>query len=240
MTGAASSLGPRLLAFDLDGTLINSIGDIASSVNRALLDHYGADGLLPLEAVRSFVGGGARQLIERCLAALARPGADADPVLGRFLRVYSARAVETTCLYPGMREVLEEAAKHAKLAVLTNKPGDMSRQIVRGLDLDRFFISVIGGDDLGTKKPEPEGILTLATLAGADPEEVALVGDSAVDVLTARRAGALAIGVRWGYDRPGMERERPDLVARAPADILRLFKAGPVRDRSCDPEARDL
>jgi phosphoglycolate phosphatase len=166
-------------------------------------------------------------LIERCLSALARPAEDLGAVFERFLVIYRARSVETTCLYPGMREALDEIAKHAKLAVLTNKPGDLSRAIVRELGIAGRFIEVIGGDDLGTKKPDPEGLLKLSALAGAGPEETALVGDSAVDVITARQANALAIGALWGYDRAGVELERPDIAVRAPKDVARLFSPEP-------------
>lgn len=214
---------PRLVAFDLDGTLIDSIVDIASSVNQALFERYGESGCLPIESVRGFVGGGARLLIERCLEFLGRPPLDAGAVFERFLVIYRARAVETTLLYPGMRDALDQIERHAKIAVLTNKPGVMSRAIVRALGLEGRFVGVIGGDDLKTKKPDPEGLLKLASLAGVSPLETAMVGDSAVDVQTARRAGALAIGVLWGYDRAGVEQERPPLVATAPADIARLF-----------------
>lgn len=223
MTPRISRARPRLVAFDLDGTLVDSIEDIARSVNEALVERYGASGALPVDSVRGFVGGGARQLIERCLALLEKPPGDLTPAFERFLSLYRSRLVEATILYPGMREVLGEIGKHAKLAVLTNKPGEMSRAIVRELGLDRCFIEVIGGDDLPTRKPDPEGLLKLAGLAQVRPDETALVGDSAVDVLTARNAGGLAIGVSWGYDRAGMERERPDLCAQDPAHLARLL-----------------
>lgn len=212
----------RLIAFDLDGTLIDSITDIASSVNAALVARYGDEGVLPLRTVRGFVGAGARTLIERCLESLGRPGEDVGPVFERFLPIYNSRLVETTLLYPGMREALDAIANRAQLAVLTNKPGNMSRTIVRSLGLDGRFIDVIGGDDLKSRKPNPEGLLKLMARAGVRPEETALVGDSAVDVRTARNAGARSVGVAWGYDREGMELEGPDVTLAHPADIGRL------------------
>ncbi len=214
---------PRLVVFDLDGTLVDSIGDIASSVNQTLVERYGASGALPLGTVRGFVGGGARQLIERCLDALRQPAADVATVFERFLAVYRTRLVETTRLYPGMLEALDELAKHADLAVLTNKPGDMSRSILRELGLASRFIEVIGGDDLKTRKPDPEGLLKLVALADVRPAETIMVGDSGVDVLTARNAGARAIGVLWGYDRAGLESARPHVLASTPADIVARF-----------------
>jgi phosphoglycolate phosphatase len=231
VTRGPSTRRPRLVAFDLDGTLVDSLQDIARSVNEALDERYGASGVLPIESVRGFVGGGARLLIERCLKALGRPDQEVTPVFERFLPLYRSRLVETTRLFPGMLEALDEIQKHAKLAVLTNKPGDMSRAIVSGLGLDGRFIEVIGGDDLPSKKPDPEGLLKLAAKAGVRPEETALVGDSGVDMRTAHNAGALAIGVLWGYDRAGMEREHPHFSAERPSDIARWVASeagGPV------------
>jgi phosphoglycolate phosphatase len=213
---------PRLVAFDLDGTLIDSIGDIASSVNAALGERFGDAGRLPTATVRGFVGGGARQLIERCLAALNRPPDDVGVIFDRFLPIYRARLLETTLLYPGMRDALDEIGRSARLAVLTNKPGEFSRAIVGGLGLSGRFIDVIGGDDLNTRKPDPEGLHRLCAAAGVAPEEAALVGDSAVDILTAKNAGALSVGVRWGYDREGVEREGPDVAINHPAELIRL------------------
>ena len=213
----------RLVAFDLDGTLIDSIGDIAASVNDALAERYGHESILPLEVIRSFVGGGARQLVERSLVVIERPEADVEAVFKRFLPIYSARLVETTRLYAGMAEALEVIQRLARLAVLTNKPGDLSRTIVREMGLEGRFIAVMGGDDLKTRKPDPEGLLSLGGQAGASPHQIALVGDSAVDIQTARNAGAVSIGVLWGYDREGMVSAKPDFVVESPAELAGLF-----------------
>lgn len=226
MTSASSRQPIRLVALDLDGTLIDSIADIASSVNAALVERYGDTGCLPMGTVRGFVGAGARTLIERCLESLGRPAGDVGPVFERFLPIYNARLVETTMLYPGMREALAAIAiaGHAQLAVLTNKPGNMSRTIVRALGLEGRFIGVIGGDDLKSRKPDPEGLLKLCAAAGVAPSEAALAGDSAVDILAAKNAGALAVGVLWGYDREGVERERPDVTLAHPADLTNIWR----------------
>lgn len=218
----------RLVAFDLDGTLVDSIGDIASSVNASLVERYGEPGRLPGDVVRGFVGGGARRLIERCLDALGpsvlgrAQDEEMDPVFERFLRIYGSRLVETTMMYPGMREALAAVSTRAKVAILTNKPGEMSRVILSRLGVDGLFIGVIGADDIKTRKPDPEGLLQLCARAEVDPHEAALVGDSAVDVRTAKNAGALAVGVLWGYDRDGVLRERPDVTLNHPAELARL------------------
>ena len=214
---------PRFVVFDLDGTLVDSIGDIATSVNAALVERFGEAGSLPMRTVRGFVGGGARQLIERCLAALGQPASDINLVFDRFMPIYRARLAETTLLYPGMRDALDAGSARARMAVLTNKPGEFSRAIVSALGLEGRFIGVIGGDDLKTRKPDPEGLLKLCAEAGVLPSEAALVGDSAVDILTAKNAGALSVGVLWGYDREGVEHGRPDVTLAHPVDLVRLW-----------------
>lgn len=218
---------PRLVVFDLDGTLIDSIGDIATSANESLVEAYGESARLSREVVRGFVGGGARQLIERCLEAVGRPQGETARVFERFLAAYGSRLTETTRLYPGMEETLDTLASSVKLAVLTNKPGAMSRAIVDQLGLAHRFVAVVGGDDLASKKPDPQGLLGIAAQANVPPEEVALVGDSAVDIQTARNAGAIAVGVLWGYDVPGVQRERPDHMVQTPPDLMGLIRKRP-------------
>jgi phosphoglycolate phosphatase len=215
---------PRLVVFDLDGTLIDSIGDIAASANQSLVEAYGEGARLPAAAVRSFVGHGARQLVERCVEAAQKPAADVSRVFERFLSIYASRLTATTRLYPGMAAALDRIATDARLAILTNKPGGMSRAIVRDLALESRFFSIVGGDDLPTRKPDPEGLLKIAEEAGVPPAEAALVGDSGVDIKTARNAGALAIGVLWGYDREGVIREGPDLTVDDPGALALALK----------------
>jgi phosphoglycolate phosphatase len=217
---SASPVRPRLVVFDLDGTLIDSIGDIAASANLSLVEAYGESARLSHDVVRGFVGHGARLLIERCVDAVQKPAADVAGIFERFLVIYSSRLTETTRLYPGMSEALDRIESTARLAVLTNKPGAMSRTIVRDLGLSGRFAAVIGGDDLKSKKPDPEGLLKIAAEAFVRPEETALVGDSAVDVITARNAGAIAVGVLWGYDREGVIAEQPDVLVERPQDLL--------------------
>ena len=214
---------PRLIVFDLDGTLIDSIGDIAASANQTLVEFFGAEASLPVSHVREFIGGGARQLIERCLSGIGRPGQQTSEVFDRFLAVYRSRLTETTALYEGVADVLDALAPRASLAILTNKPGDMSRGIVHALGLEARFMANIGGGDLATKKPDPEGLAAIMKAACVRPEDTAMVGDSAIDVETARNAGAVSVGVTWGYDRDGMERARPDHVVTAPRGLRQVL-----------------
>ncbi len=214
------------MVFDLDGTLIDSIGDIAASANQSLVQTCGEAARLPQDVVRGFVGKGARSLIERCVFASGQSPESTSLIFDRFLAIYGSRLTETTRLYPGMKEALDQIARSARVAVLTNKPGAMSRAIVQDLGLSGRFMAVIGGDDLPSRKPDPEGLLKIAAQAGVPPEQTALVGDSAVDVLTARNAGAIAIGVLWGYDRGGVLGERPDVAMEKPSELASLFAPG--------------
>ena len=200
----------RLVVFDLDGTLIDSSRDLATAVNRAL--QRVAPGAPPLsdDVVRSFIGSGAGVLIAR---SLARTGAasSAEQVLPVFLEEYSACLLEETRLYPGTVEALDELRGHT-LAVLTNKPGDMSRTILAGLGVaDRFF-RIYGAGDVSARKPDPAGLSRLAEEAGVTPADTVMVGDSAIDVRTGRAAGAWTAGVTYGFDAESFRDHPPDLL----------------------------
>jgi phosphoglycolate phosphatase len=186
----------RLVVFDLDGTLVDSSRDLATAVNRTLAS-FEAPTLDPA-LVRSFVGEGARRLIEKSVGAVARP-LSVDALLPVFLDVYREVLLETTRLYPGVVETLEALAPR-RLAVLTNKPGDMSRAILSGLGVAHRFEWIWGFGDVPARKPDPVGLLRLIAAAGVASSETAFVGDSAIDVLTARAAGVRSIGVTYGFD----------------------------------------
>jgi phosphoglycolate phosphatase len=217
---------PRLAAFDLDGTLLDSLGDISAALNEALGERFGDAGRLPIETTRGLVGGGARTLVARALAALVAAGmlapekagdAGIDATFALFLARYRARRTVLTRLYPGVREALGGLSRHGVvLAVLTNKPGVLSREILQDLGVLSMFARVIGGDDFDTRKPDPSGLLALMRQVGAPPRSTVLVGDSAIDVRTARAAGARSLGALWGYDRAGLRDATPDALLEAP------------------------
>lgn len=198
-----------LVVFDLDGTLVDSSRDLAAALNAMLARLLPGAPQLPLDQVRSFVGDGARALVARGLGAA---GLDERPedALGVFLDCYRACMLDTTRLYPGVAECLE-ALGGRPLAVLTNKPGEMSRAILSALGVaDRFF-RIVGGDE-APRKPDPAGLLALMREAGAAPAGTLMVGDSANDVRTGRAAGAWTAGVRHGFDPRGLADHPPDAV----------------------------
>lgn len=199
------------MIFDLDGTLIDSQQDLVNSVNatRAWM------GLPALEdhMVASYVGNGAPVLIRRALGDEASQK-DVDRALQHFLAYYREHMLDHTKLYPGVRESLDMLKDRGlNMAVLTNKPVKFSRLLVEGLGLANHFYRVYGGNSFpGKKKPDPIGIDTLRAEVGAEREATLMVGDSAVDVKTARNAGVLVAGVTFGFQPESFEQDPPDLL----------------------------
>jgi phosphoglycolate phosphatase len=200
--------GVRVLVFDLDGTLIDSGRDLALSVN-ATLAHMGR-APLPYEQIYGYVGKGASRLIEQALG----PGATAtecEDGLTHFLAYYREHMLDNTVTYPGVREGLA-ALENLPMAVLTNKPVRFSEEIVKGLGLNKYFRFVYGGNSFQTKKPDPAGMEMLLREFGIAPSEAMLVGDSEVDVQTARNAGTWACGVTYGLGLDRLADYPPDLL----------------------------
>jgi len=200
--------GVRLLMFDLDGTLIDSRLDLVLSVN-ATLRHMGRPEL-PHEAIYKLVGSGAAILVQRALGQGATEE-ESQRGLEYFLRYYREHMLDNTVAYPGVREALE-MLKERSLAVLTNKPVKFSQAILDGLGLARYFRVVYGGNSFATKKPDPEGARVLLREFQASPKEAMLVGDSEVDVRTARNAGTWSCGVSYGLGPEGFRAHPPDLL----------------------------
>jgi phosphoglycolate phosphatase len=201
-------LGVRVLVFDLDGTLIDSERDLANSVN-ATLEHMGRPAL-PDHQIAGYVGQGAARLIEQALG----PGAKAEEChqgLEHFLEYYREHMLDHTITYPGVREALA-ALEGVAMAVLTNKPVRFSQRIVEGLGLAKYFRYIYGGNSFGTKKPDPEGMYRLLSDFQVEARKAMLVGDSEVDVQTARNAGTWACGVTYGLGSERLVACPPDLL----------------------------
>ena len=207
-----------LIVFDLDGTLVDASADLTSSLNATFARLRPGTPPLALDAVRGMIGEGAAVLVTRALAA-ARLDLLVEDVLPVDMDCYAERLLETTRPYPGVVELLDALAPRT-LAVLTNKPGGMSRAVLAGLGLSARFRRIYGGGDLATRKPDPEGLLRLLEEAGAPRAEALMVGDSAIDVRTARAAGVRVVGVDWGFDPEGLRREPPDALISRPAELL--------------------
>lgn len=211
------NLKSLLLIFDLDGTLIDSRADLAAGINHMRM-HYGLDPL-PMEVIGGYVGDGVRKLVERSLQ-------DADVDLNEALEIntqyYRANLTVHTTLYPGVAEGLQclKNAGH-QLAVLTNKPGDPSREILKHFTLDHLFVAIIGGGDIAQLKPEPEGIFRCAERAGVPLERVWMVGDHYTDICVARNAGVKSAFVHYGF---GEERGFiPDQYFDSFAELSQFF-----------------
>ncbi|HSU30758.1 MAG TPA: HAD-IA family hydrolase [Bryobacteraceae bacterium] len=206
-----------LIVFDLDGTLIDSSKDLAIAMN-ATREHLGMPPIDP-NLIYSFVGNGVRVLVQRALGENASKDL-VDQGYQFFLTFYGAHAVDNTSLYPGIEEILERLSAQHKLAILTNKPVEISYKIVKNLQLEKYFLRVYGGDSFSEKKPAPVGIHVLMQELKAPSSEVLMVGDSSVDVETARNANVKSCGVSWGFQPESLKKSGPDLLINDPADIL--------------------
>lgn len=221
----------RLIAFDLDGTIIDSRRDLADSAND-LIEQLGGTPLAE-ETIGGMVGEGASLLVSRALTAagLAEP---ADSV-ARFLAFYDARLLNYTRPYSGMEDVVRLAREHARVALLTNKPRQPSERILDGLGLRALFDEVVGGDGPLPRKPDPGALLALMDTAGAERASTVLVGDSPIDYRTAVNAGVRCCLVSFGFGfrnfGPGQPAEGAVVAADATelAEFIRRFALNPAR-----------
>jgi phosphoglycolate phosphatase len=214
--------GVRVLIFDLDGTLIDSKLDLANSIN-AMLAHM-SRAPLAHETIYSLVGNGAPVLVRRALGEGATD-AEANEGLGFFLSYYRSHMLDNTVTYPGVREGLKLLEGYP-LAVLTNKPVRFSRAILDGLGLSPYFRFVYGGNSFEKKKPDPMGVETLLRVLKATPEEAMMVGDSEVDVRTARNAGIWACGVSYGLGSEGLGIHPPDIMLDSLVELPAYLSGG--------------
>lgn len=207
-----------LMVFDLDGTLVDSVPDLAAALNRLMASWA----LAPFgrEQVAGFVGDGVRVLLERAFAA--RGGVPDGAALGDFMRDYEANAAVLTEPYPGVRETLERfAAAGWRMAVCTNKPEAPARTLLAALDLARFFAAVGGGDSFAVRKPDPGHLLATIEAAGSVPGVAVMAGDHHNDVLSAAGLGMPSIFAAWGYG-PAETGEHASATARAFPEIFGL------------------
>jgi phosphoglycolate phosphatase len=189
--------GVRVLIFDLDGTLIDSKGDLIQSVN-AMLEEVGRT-KLTAETISGYIGHGAPTLVARALGATATEE-EKQRALEFFLKHYEEHKLDSTCAYPGVEETLARLhSEGLSMAVLTNKPVRISVRILEALGLTKYFQSIYGGNSFKTKKPDPLGANTILREFGAAAREAVVIGDSEVDVQTARNAETFAAAVNYGF-----------------------------------------
>lgn len=222
----------RLLIFDLDGTLIDSRTDLANSVN-AMLRQYQREELSP-EVIAAYIGDGAPTLVRRSLGFpddLCLTPADEEfmgEALAYFLDFYREHKLDNTYAYEGVVETLRKLSSSSsngelKMAVLTNKPVGPSRAIVEALGMQQFFHRVYGGNSFQTKKPQPDGVKALLSELNVTSEESIIVGDSYIDILTARNAGIWSCGVTYGLAPESLANMPGDIMVDSPTEWLRVF-----------------
>ena len=201
----------RTLIFDLDGTLVDSVPDLAAALNRLM-----ASRALPAfnhAETALMVGDGARALVDRAFTARGLT-ADED-AQASFLADYSANAAIATRAFPGTQDALGRLAAHGwRLAVCTNKPEIPARALLTALGLEPCFAAIGAGDSFPMKKPDPRHLLATIALAGGDPGRAIMVGDHANDVAAARGANLPCIFAAWGYGPPAMAEGATAIIAR--------------------------
>lgn len=235
---SAHSSAVQLLVFDLDGTLINSSTDLCTSVNATL--RYAGHRELPALQITSYIGNGAATLLRRALAASSEPLSlmqrlpepSFDDICKYFLAYYREHKLDTTETYPGVLEALNDLrSRHPELpmAILTNKPVGPAREICSALGLSSFFFVIYGGDSFA-KKPDTEGLLAIIREASdlgsrhlvskepMVPSSVVMIGDSDVDIQTARRCGVRSLGCSYGLAPEALEASNPDLWSTHPSE----------------------
>jgi phosphoglycolate phosphatase len=232
----------RLLIFDLDGTLIDSRLDLIHSVNAALR-HIGRDEL-DGDVIASYVGDGAPALMRRAVGE-AEDENVLRAALEYFLGYYRLHKLDHTTVYEGIPEMLASVADHAtpvpvsfagvssaidgrkkvqrQMAVLSNKPVNPSRDIVRAFGLNDFFVRIYGGNSFETKKPHPLGVRTILDETGVSPEQALMIGDSSVDVLTGKNAGMWTCGVTYGFAPHTLVEVPPDVLLDSPNELRVLL-----------------
>ena len=210
----------ELLAFDLDGTLIDSGGDIAWAANRTLVD-LGHE-RQTMESVRDKIGSGVMVLLERLMPEESPERiAEAKDI---FLKHYAGHLVVDTYLYHGVMETLVHFKEMGRsMAIVTNKPKGLAEGILAELGLEPFFPVVVGGDTFANRKPHPEPLEEAMRSSGVEPARSVFIGDSLIDAETGRRAGVFTVGVSYGFGRGEVRETDFNLLIQAFGELKGLI-----------------
>jgi phosphoglycolate phosphatase len=219
---------PGLVVFDLDGTLIDSQVDLANSVNATL--EYLGKAKLPQAVIASYIGDGAAMLVRRALGDPEGDVHDEEYVhaaLEYFLDYYREHKLDFTYVYDGVMDALEGIRAEwpeVRMAVLTNKPVRPSRDICNHFGIERYLFQNYGGNSFHLKKPDPVGLLALMGEAGVGAYATVMVGDSDVDVLTARNCGAKTVGCLFGMAQDRLRVAGPDVLVDSPGEWMAAIR----------------
>ena len=215
----------KLIVFDLDGTLINSLEDLADSANHVLIQH--GFPTHPVGAYRYFVGDGVRKLIERILPEEERTDARIEQCKAEFVAYYKIHMEDKTEVYPGMIELLKALKERGlKIAVATNKVHVAVAPLMAKYFPGIHFDSLIGQREGVPVKPAPQIMYDILKETGCQPSEALHVGDTATDMQLAHNAGVESVGVLWGYRPLGeLQEAGADYIIRTPEELLGLVKS---------------
>ncbi|WP_072543313.1 HAD family hydrolase [Bacteroides mediterraneensis] len=214
----------KLVIFDLDGTLLNTIADLAAATNYALTQ-FGYP-THPTDAYRFFVGNGINKLFERALPEQERTLENVIRIRSKFVPYYNIHNADLSRPYPGIEELLNLLQQHhLQLAVASNKYQEATAKLIGQYFPAIHFTAVFGQRDNVPTKPDPQVVNEIIQMAGVSKEEVVYIGDSGVDMQTGLNAGVTTIGACWGF-RPKSELEEfhPDLLAEKPEDISHFLQ----------------
>ncbi|HDR04661.1 MAG TPA: HAD family hydrolase [Candidatus Marinimicrobia bacterium] len=218
----------EIIAWDLDGTLSHSLPDIAASLNMTLSEE--GYPLLDEARIQSYLGDGVSALVERALSCSLSGNADfclektmLKRVTDRYRDIYAANCTKRSRLYDGIPQILQQLS-HKKQAIITNKPMLMTGRMLEHYQIVSFFGIVIAGDSLPQRKPHPEPVQLALRHFQKKAENMILIGDSTVDIATARNAGIAIAAVTWGYtDLETLAEAQPDFIIHKPEELLSIF-----------------
>jgi phosphoglycolate phosphatase len=209
----------KLIMFDLDGTLINSIEDITNALNYAF-EPYGVNNLTTAEVSR-LVGEGPSKLIEDVLRE-RNLHSDVEALVTRFLDYYTSHHADETVLYPGTREMLE-TLKGLKMAIITNKTEELSLKILDKFGISHYFDMVVAVDTIAERKPSPIPVLHVLSAINVAPEDAIIVGDSAIDIQTGKASFVRTVAVTHGYGRDNFQK-KADFIISSFSELVNIVK----------------